>query len=202
MPVLTAIMKSNRGYMDGLIIADNASLTKIDMPVLSQETVPADNVTIDVVIDNNAMLGSVTLPALTRGGVQIKNNDILTSMSMPALTFGGDMHIENNAVLTSVTVPALTRGDVTIENNAVLTNISMPMLLSGGHLTISKNDALRTVNMPVLTQVLILGVAKNLVLTTLAMPNLDIVFEEYLFFLDNPLLTSCDIGSYSEAYCP
>ena len=135
--------------VDGtLTISSNTSLAAVTLNGLSI-------VGNGLVVEDNAQLSRLTLPALTaRGSVLISDNQALSSVSLPALTTAFVLGIARNTALESVSLPALT-GLVGgfIDGNPALTSLSFPSLVTTVRhtLSISDNAFLTSLNLSALT---------------------------------------------------
>ena len=165
-------------------------------------------------IDNNA-LTSISMPALSSIGhyFEIYNNDGLTSISMPVLTdVLYNIILDSNDGLTSISFPVLKDvfGRFSLNNNNSLTEIYLPVLESSPDVLITDNLELTSISMPVLISIgkdnreSIRGhllMKNNAALTSILMPSLNFI-EGDIIIEDNDAVTDCDLGSYSEDYCP
>ena len=114
-----------------------------------------------------------------------------------------------NGRLTKILLPALTSVDTTIEidHNEVLTEISLPVLNTvGDRLYITDDDALTEISLPLLTTVGgKIRISYNDELTDISIPTLTSIDNDendsaYISF--NNSLQICDLGSYTDQYCP
>ena len=154
-------------------------------------------------------IAAIDFPVLERvnGHVFIDGIIDLTTLSMPALTTVNDGYIgiNNNDALEEINLSGLTTllGSLSIYNNIRLTTITMPVLISieSYSLRIEKNNSLTTLSLPVLTTVNAdISITENDALTGISLPVLTTVGGIYI--IDNDVLTACDLGSYTDSYCP
>jgi hypothetical protein len=157
LPVLASI-----GY-GWVQVISNGSLEAFDLPAL---TTP-----ISLVVEQNAVLTRLSLPALpTLGYVSVARNGALASVDLPALTEVVDgMSLMDLPALPVLDLPALqtvgtaryTAG-LTIYGLPAVTRISMPALRSVSFdFDVSGNLALQTLEVPALDQVGALTIRSN-----------------------------------------
>ena len=88
----------------------------------------ASVVTADTRISNNNKLVSVSLPTVNRieGNVTIQDNPLLGTVELPALTSTGSLTVRRNALLATLTLTALqyVHGTLTIDDNDALGSLS------------------------------------------------------------------------------
>ena len=150
-------------------------------------------------------VGSGSYTEIT-GDLRIQQiNDNLTSIDLPQLqSIGGGFIIGSNGILASVDLPQLQSidGNVILGGNDSLASIDLPQLQSiGGWVKVSGNDTITAIDLPQLQSVgddiLIEGSNDNL--ATISFPQLQVVDGDVYILGD---LTDCDLGSYTEQYCP
>ena len=133
----------------------------------------------------------ISLPALKSvgGAVSITaENRVLRHISLPVLTtMDGSLWISYSDALTEVSLPALTTigHSLYITDDDALTEFSLPLLTTlGGYIKISYNDELTDFSIPALTSME------------------DSIENDSDYFFLNRYLTNCDLGSYTDQYCP
>ena len=166
---------------DAFVMRRNVSLNDLDIGQLR-------HVTGSFVIDGNGLNGSVAflseinVPQLETVGktLLIKSLPWTVELLLPQLrTVGHDLEIRSNDVLGSIKLPRLeTIGDTfSVTYNDVAENILFPVLTEiGGDWFIRNNDDL----------------------TTILMPELENAPGEVTI---DASINTCDLGSYTEAYC-
>jgi hypothetical protein len=206
---------------DHLWLADNAALTRFDLPLLSRVegalAVRATQIsTIDgfanlrfiggalALYDNPALSGVSGLTQLVSVSAELllSNNAAFASMSLPALrTVGGSVGVANLDALTELELPALT----TVGRNLTLVNTSLEDLgglaaieTVAGDLALTDNDDLASASLPALEQ---LGgsflVADDPALTGMAFDQLTYVGND-LEVRDNTGLATLTFASLAE----
>ena len=187
----------------GSIDFDSSAITVINLPLL-------EHITGKVLLEDNYRLTDLLLPALTSiEGVFIFRFNGVTEISLPALkSIGGYVEIIKNHALTDIVLPVLTTTDAFVEIgfNEALEEISLPALTTiGRSLYIKDNDAMTEISLPVLTSADYIGISYNDELTDVSIPNLMYLEDDgnnNINFSFNRYLTNCDLGSYTDQYCP
>ena len=190
--------------LNGSIDFHRSDVTMINLPLLEQ-------ITGKVLLEDNDSLTNLLLPALTSIGASfvVRSNGV-TEISLPALkSIGGSVDFTENYTLTDIALPVLTTIDsmVYIEYNEALAEISLPSLTTIMYgLYITDDDALTEFSLPLLTTVGgKIRISYNDELTDISIPTLTSVDNDendsdYIFL--NRYLTNCDLGSYTDQYCP
>ena len=160
-------------------------------------------------VTTQAQLDSVRDCTVLYGSIYLRY-DSVTVINLPLLEqITGEVFLSRTSRLTKILLPALTSVDTTIEidHNEVLTELSLPVLNTvGDRLYITDDDALTEISLPLLT---IVGgkirISYNDELTDVSIPTLTSVDNDendsaYISF--NNSLQICDLGSYTDQYCP
>ena len=189
----------------GSLQFDSSAITVINLPLLEQ-------ITGEVFLVGNYRLTNLLLPALTSIGELFRAKfNSMTEISLPALkSVGGSVWITANRVLRHISLPVLTTmdGSLAISYSDALTEVSLPALTTiGRSLYITDDDALTEFSLPLLTT---LGgyikISYNDELTDFSIPALtsieDSIENDSDYFFLNRYLTNCDLGSYTDQYCP
>ena len=186
--------------LNGSIDFHRSDVTMINLPLL-------EHITGKVLLEDNDSLTNLLLPALTSiEGVFIFRFNGVTEISLPALkSIGGYVEIIKNHALTDIVLPVLTTTDAFVEigYNEVLEEISLPSLTTiGRSLYIIDNDAMTDISLPVLTSADYISIGYNDELTDVSIPNLMYLEDDSIGLYLNRYLTNCDLGSYTDQYCP
>ena len=203
-----------------ILIGNSESLTAINFPMLEQSST--------IAIGMVPNLTEIVFPMLERinGDLLIVDNQALTRIAMPRLTTVEDeIGIGYSHYLTTISFPVLVRSvDIIISTFTGLTEIVFPMLEQSSSIIIGDSESLTAINFPMLEQSssIIIGMVPNLTeikfpmleringdlllgisdaLMTLLMPKLDFIAGGF-DGEQSDAMTDCDIGRFSELYCP
>ncbi len=164
-------------------------------------------------VTSQAQLDSVRDCTVIWGSIRFNDSDV-TVINLPLLEeITGRVFLQDNSRLTKILLPALTYmyAGLEIDHHESLTELSLPVLNTiGSTLYINEVNALREISLPVLTSVDYIAITYNGALTDVSMPNLtsvedfgpDSIYPDSIHISSNSKLQNCDLGSYTDQYCP
>jgi hypothetical protein len=179
-----------------------ASLTSVggdlvlDFGAMTTLTLPSLVTCGKVWIDGSPTLTTLSLPAMTGGGISLSYNTSLTTIDAPVLQ-SGSLIADSDPVLGSLSSPALTNGSIEATGNSVLSSLDFPALQSGS-IKIDNNPQLSALSLPAMTSASGIEVNQDAALQTLSLPVLQTVSGSLVVEQD-PLVTALSFPELTSA---